>query len=67
MASLAVTLLSLYAAAAPEEERPSAAEEGRKVITAMLVVGLIFLAVIAVGQTSKWLSHRRHARRPRIY
>ena len=67
MASLAVTLLSLYAAAAPEEERPSAAEEGRKVITAMLIVGLIFLAVIAIGQTSKWLSHRRHARRPRIY
>ena len=66
MASLALTLMSLFAAAA-EEERPSAAEEGKKVITAMLVVGLIFLAVIAIGQTSKWLGHRREARRPRVY
>ena len=66
MASLAVTLLTLFAAVA-EEERPSAAEEGKKVITAMLVVGLIFLAVIAIGQTSKWLGHRREARRPRVY
>jgi hypothetical protein len=66
VASLAVTLLSLFAAVV-EEERPSAAEEGRKIIAAMLVVGLIFLAVIAVGQTSKWLGHRREARRPRAY
>jgi cell division protein FtsX len=65
VASLAVTLLSLFAAVA-EEERPSAAEEGKKVITAMLVVGLIFVGVIAVGQAMKWLGHRRHARRPRI-
>jgi hypothetical protein len=65
VASLAVTLLSLFAAVA-EEERPSAAEEGKKIITAMLIVGLIFLGVIAVGQTFKWLGHRRHARRPQI-
>lgn len=37
----------------------TAAEEGKKVIEAMLVVGLIFAAVIALGQLSKWLSHRR--------
>ena len=36
-----------------------AAEEGRNVITSMLVVGLIFLSVIALGETSKWLRHRR--------
>ena len=36
-----------------------AATEGRKVITAMLVVGLIFVAVIAIGQTTHWLRHRR--------
>ena len=65
MASLAVTLLSLFAAVA--EEKPSAAEEGRKVIYAMLVVGLIFIGVIVLGQASKWLGHRRHARRPRVY
>ncbi|HEY8193366.1 MAG TPA: hypothetical protein VIF36_05515 [Gaiellaceae bacterium] len=66
MASLAVTLLSLFAAAA-EPERPSAAEEGKKVITGMLIVGLIFIGVIVLGQSSKWISHRRQARRPRAY
>lgn len=66
MASLAVTLLTLFAAVA-EEERPSAAEEGKKIIAAMLIVGLVFLSVIAIGQTAKWLGHRREARRPRVY
>lgn len=65
MASLAVTLLTIFAAVA--EEKPSAAEEGRKVIYSMLVVGLIFVGVIVLGQTAKWLGHRRHAQRPRIY
>ncbi|HKC22186.1 MAG TPA: hypothetical protein VKB64_06700 [Gaiellaceae bacterium] len=38
----------------------SAAREGEKVITGMLVVGLIFAGVIAVGQTVHWLRHRGH-------
>lgn len=67
MASLFVTFLTLIAAAAPEEDRPSAAEEGRKIIEAMLIVGLVFIAVIVLGQFSKWVSHRREARRPRAY
>ena len=66
MASLVVTVLSMIAAAAPEE-KPSAAEEGKKVITAMLIVGLIFLSVILLGQLSEWASHRRQARKPRAY
>ena len=37
----------------------TAAEEGKKVITAMLIVGLIFVGVIALGETSRWLRHRR--------
>jgi hypothetical protein len=38
-----------------------AATEGKKVITAMLIVGLIFIGVIAIGETSHWLrSRRRH-------
>ena len=44
-----------------------AATEGKKVITSMLVVGLVFVAVIALGETSKALRHRRKARRPRAY
>ncbi len=43
------------------------AEEGLKVITGMLITGLIFISVIALGQLSKWASHRRHARRPQSY
>jgi hypothetical protein len=37
-----------------------AATEGKKVITGMLVVGLIFISVIAIGQTVHWMRHRRH-------
>ena len=37
-----------------------AAEEGLHVITGMLIVGLIFISVIALGETSKWLRHRRN-------
>ena len=36
-----------------------AATEGKKVITGMLIVGLVILAVIALGETSEWLRHRR--------
>jgi len=40
-----------------------AASEGKNVILAMLIVGLIFCAVIALGQFSKWIGHRRAARK----
>jgi hypothetical protein len=36
-----------------------AAAEGRKVITAMLLTGLVFIGVIALGETSRWLKRRR--------
>jgi hypothetical protein len=36
-----------------------AATEGKKVITGMLITGLIFIAVILIGQTSRWLKSRR--------
>ena len=38
----------------------TAAQEGKKVIISMLVVGLIFVGVIALGQLSRWFRHRRH-------
>jgi hypothetical protein len=36
-----------------------AATEGKHVITGMLIVGLIFVGVIALGQTVHWLRHRQ--------
>jgi hypothetical protein len=37
-------------------------EEGRDIVLSMLVVGLIFLGVIALGELSKAISHRRRRR-----
>jgi hypothetical protein len=37
----------------------TAAEEGKKTVLMMLAVGGVFLAVIAVGELSHWLRHRR--------
>ncbi len=39
----------------------NAAEEGRNVIMGMLVVGLIFIAVIALGELSRMARHRRRS------
>jgi hypothetical protein len=50
-----------------QEVQIDPAEEGKKVITGMLITGLIFIGVIALGQLSKWASHRRHDRRVRPY
>ncbi len=37
----------------------TAAEEGKKVIYGMLITGLIFLSVIALGELTHWLRSRR--------
>jgi len=37
----------------------TAAEEGKKVILSMLVVGLVFLSVVALGELTHWLRSRR--------
>jgi hypothetical protein len=37
----------------------TAAEEGRDIVLSMLVVGLIFLAVILLGELFSWSRHRR--------
>ena len=46
----------------------SAADEGRNIILSMLVVGLIFLVVIALGELNDWRArkrmHRKVAQRP---
>jgi len=41
----------------------SAADEGRNIIISMLLVGLVFLAVIALGELSQWRHRRKHASR----
>ncbi len=38
----------------------TAAEEGRDIVLSMLVVGLVFLAVIALGELNDWRGRRRH-------
>lgn len=38
----------------------TAAEEGRDIVLGMLVVGLVFLAVIALGELNDWRGRRRH-------
>jgi heme/copper-type cytochrome/quinol oxidase subunit 2 len=50
---MALAVLNLLAAS------ETAAQEGKKVIIAMLIVGLVFLGVIVLGETTHWLRHRR--------
>ncbi len=48
-------LLPLFA------EQIDAAEEGKRVLLGMLITGLIFISVIAIGEASNYLRHRRRA------
>lgn len=41
-----------------------AAEEGRKVVLAMFVVGLVFIVVIALGELTHYLAVKRKSRTP---
>ena len=36
-----------------------AATEGKKIISAMLLVGLVFVSVIALGELTRFVRHRR--------
>lgn len=62
-----MALLAAAILVAQQEVQIDPATEGKKVILGMLIVGLIFIAVIALGQLSKWAGHRRKARRPQPY
>jgi len=42
------------------------ATDGLHVITAMLIVGLVFLSVIGIGELTHWLNHRRRARKSHL-
>jgi hypothetical protein len=44
----------------------TAVSDGKHVILGMLIVGLIFLAVIGLGELTKAMGHRRHDRKHRV-
>jgi hypothetical protein len=54
--------VSTLAAILPLFEAADAAEEGQKVIKAMLIVGLVFIGVIVLGELSRYVSERRRAK-----
>jgi hypothetical protein len=56
-----MSLLAVFILA--QEEAHSIAEEGRNIIMMMLLTALVFCSVIALGQLSRYLGHRRKARR----
>jgi hypothetical protein len=60
---MSALLSFLVLAQEAQEESADLAEEGRRIIIAMLLTGLTFLAVIALGQLSRYLTHRRRERR----
>jgi hypothetical protein len=41
----------------------NAAEEGKNVVLSMLVVGLVFIAVIAIGEAAHYVATKRRAQR----
>ncbi len=54
--SALVTAVLLAAEKTPDEE-------GFDIIMVMLAVGLIFVAVVALGQLGRYMGHKRAARR----
>ena len=45
-------------------QNETAAQEGSKIIYAMLAVGGVFLTVIAIGELSHWAAKQRRRRNP---
>jgi hypothetical protein len=54
--------MSTFASLVVLAAEKSTADEGRDIILVMLAVGLLFLGVIALGQTARWLGYRRAKR-----
>jgi hypothetical protein len=55
--------MDVFVAALLLLQEKSTAEEGRDIIIGMLLVGLTFIGVILLGQTFRYLGHRRAARK----
>jgi hypothetical protein len=58
-----MSALAAFLPFAQESGSADVAEEGRRIIIAMLLVGLTFVGVIVLGQLSRFLGHRRKERR----
>lgn len=56
---MALLLDLIPLAAAGQAEFHDAAEEGRRIITAMLIVGLIFAGIVIIGELVHWHRHDR--------
>ncbi len=61
--SVLLAAFTVLAQAQEQKESADVAEEGLHIIIGMLLTAFVFLAVIALGQLSRHLSHRRKARR----
>jgi hypothetical protein len=55
----------IYALAAEAEEavHSDPVSDGKHILYGMLITGLIFLAVIGIGELTRWAGHRRQARK----
>jgi hypothetical protein len=42
-----------------------AVSDGKHILYGMLITGLIFLAVVGLGELSRWAGHRRQAKKHR--
>ena len=60
IAAMLAVFLELLAQAPVEEAHKTAAEEGRDIILAMLVVGLIFVGVTLLGDLYQRGARKRH-------
>ena len=40
-----------------------AVSDGKHILYGMLITGLVFLAVVGIGELTKWAGHRRKARK----
>lgn len=59
-----MSAVAWFLLAAEQVQIEDAATEGKKIITAMLIVALVFVGVIALGQLTRYLTHRRRPARP---
>jgi hypothetical protein len=57
-----VSALATQLLLAADSGSVDAAEEGSKIITAMLLVGLVFLSLVVFGDAFKAIRHRRNRR-----